>query len=121
MPDLHTVTSDVSEDERELMEPRMMAFIFPNKPRSCEERKAFDQAVKFQIDHEKSLAERTSDAEIPEGTKAFTIGSFHMEFAEGVFDSRLTRKTICPSAYGVLLQAGLLYRGVEGRCPHGDH
>lgn len=115
MADIHTVVSAVSEDERELMEPRMKAFIFPNTPRTQEELEVFDKAVKFQIDHEKSMAERAANAEIPEGTKAFTIGSFHIEFADGVFESRLTRKTICPSAYGVLLQAGLLYRGVEGR------
>lgn len=123
MPDIHTSAGVISESDLELMEPRMRAFIFPNQPRTDEERAAFDKAVRFQIDHERTMIENgNAAAEIPNGTKAFTIGNFHMEFSDGLFDSRLTRKTICPSAYGVLLTAGLLYRGIEGGCcSHGTY
>lgn len=120
MPDIHTISGEPTEEEREMMIPRMKAFIFPNKPRTLEEKAAFANAVRFQINHDKTVAEKTNGAELPDGAKSFTIGSFHMEFEDGTFDSRLTRKTICPSAYGILLLAGLLYRGVEGRCPNSN-
>lgn len=122
MPDIHTDCAEPTKCEMEQMIPRMQAFIFPNTPTTAEEKAAFDKAVRFQINHEKSMNEKLSAAEIPDGMKAFTIGNFRMEFGDGAFDSRLTRKTICPSAYGVLLTAGLLYRGIEGGCcSHGHY
>ncbi len=99
----------------------MQAFIFPNSPHTEDEKKALKQAVRYQIDHERTVARQVSDSGILDGTKAFTIGSFHMEFEDGAFSSRLTRKTICPSAYSLLLHAGLLYRGIEGRRSYGNH
>ena len=54
--------------------------------------------------------------QVPEGTQSFSIGDFSMTFNKDFLEGRLTRKTICPAAYGLLLRSGLLYRGVEGRC-----
>lgn len=114
MADVHTWEGTATEKETELMVDRMRLFIFPNEPKTEEETEAFNKAVTYQIEHEKSQAEKYSD--IPEGVEAFRIGDFSMNFAEGVNDSGLSKKTICQAAYSVLLRAGLLYRGLEGRC-----
>ena len=74
------------------------------------EARALPGAVKEQPDGAQAL---------PDGTKSFSIGNFSMSFEDGSFSSKLTRKSICPTAYGVLLEAGLLYKGVEGRLPWG--
>ena len=36
-----------------------------------------------------------------------------MSFDTGAMGNQLTKKTVCPAAYGVLLREGLLYKGVE--------
>lgn len=91
----------------------MSAFIFPNRPRTAEEKEAFSNAVYFQYEHE---ATKAMDAQnIPEGVESFRLGDFSMTFDKAFLTSRLTVNTICPSAYGALLRCGLLYRGVEGR------
>lgn len=102
-----------SAEERALMESRMLTFIFPNTPRTEEEQAAFDKAVYLQIVYEKNLAERMGNADLPVGTKSFSIGKFSMSFEDGTFSSLLTKRSICPGAYGILLHAGLLYKGVE--------
>lgn len=114
MADIHTWTGTPTEEEQALMEDRMRLFIFPNDPQTEDETEAFSKAVSYQIAHEKSIAENFGD--IPEGVEAFKIGDFSMNFGEGVNGSGLTHKTICQAAYSVLLRAGLLYRGLEGRC-----
>ena len=115
MPDLHRSFPEPTADEITAMEPRVKAFIFPSIPRRDFETEAFDKAVIFQINHEKTIAALTAGKNLPEGTKSFEIGHFSMTFEDGAFDGRLTRRTICPTAYGILLEAGLLYKGVEGR------
>lgn len=113
---MHTWTGEPSEEEVELMQERVRLYIFPNEVRTAEQQEAFDKAVRFQIVHEKSLTPQLR--KIPGGTKGFKIGDFSMTFEEGVNGSGLTRRTICPAAYSVLLRAELLYRGLEGRlCP----
>ena len=110
--------SDYANDrEYQAMVPRMKAFIFPSIPRADFEVEAFNKAVLYQIEHEHKQAEIISGQVIPSGVRSFNIGEFSMSFDDGAFDQRLTRKTICPTAYGILLEAGLLYRGVEGRLP----
>ena len=116
MPDLHTWAGTPTEEETAMMEDRMRLFIFPNDPQTEDETEAFSKAVSYQIAHEKSLAEQYGDIGIPDGTTGFKIGDFSMTFEEGVNGSGLTHKTICQAAYSVLLRAGLLYRGLEGRC-----
>lgn len=115
MLDRHDWNQEPTQDDLERMRPRMMAFICPNNPETDAEIAAFDQAMKWQIAHEYSLAQRTSD--LPEGVKSFRIGDFSATLEDA--GGELTRRTICPSAYGVLLQAGLLYRGVERRPKYG--
>lgn len=115
MIDKHTATDPPTDEERALMRPRMKAFIFPTIPRKDYETEAFDEAMDLQIMHEKSLAAVVDDIELPDGVKSFDIGEFSMSFEDGMTSARLTKKTICPAAYGVLLEAGLMYKGVEGR------
>lgn len=110
--------SEYAEDEYfQAMVPRMKAFIFPSIPRLDFETEAFNKAVLYQIEHEQKLAETLNGQAMPQGVKSFDIGNFSMSFQDGSFDQRLTKKTICPSAYGILLEAGLMYKGVEGRLP----
>ena len=113
MPDIHGNFNAPTEKEIEAMSYRIKAFIFPTIPRLDYEIEAFDKAVLYQIDHEKTIAQNGQT--IPNGTKSFSIGNFSMTFDDGAIDDRLTKKTICPTAYGVLLEAGLMYKGVEGR------
>jgi len=111
MPDIHITVPTPTEEERSLMEARIQAFIFPNDPQTDEEKAAFDKAVEFQIAHEKTAMNAVGSASVPQGTKAFKIGNFDMTFEDGTFDGLLTKKNICPAAYGVLLRTGLLYKG----------
>lgn len=99
------------------MVPRIKAFIFPTIPRADFEIKAFNQAVLYQIEHERRMADILKGQQLPQGVNSFDIGEFSMSFDNGSFDTRLTKKTICPTAYGILLEAGLMYKGVEGRLP----
>ena len=114
MADLHTWTGTPTEAEVDLMRERMRLFIFPNKAATEEQREAFSMAVAYQIAHERSHAEQAGD--IPDGVNSFRIGDFSMTFGDGVNESGLTRKNICPAAYSVLLRAELLYRGLEREC-----
>lgn len=113
MSDFHKPVQMQSEATAQLFRDKLYAFIFPNVPRTEEETEAFEQAVRYQYEHEATRAEQLKD--LPEGVKEFSVGDFSMTFEKGYADSRLTKKTICPAAYGVLLRHGLLYRGVEGR------
>ena len=99
------------------MVPRMKAFIFPSVPRMDFEIEAFNKAVLYQIEHDINQAEILNGQNMPQGVNSFNIGNFSMSFQDGSFDQRLTKRTICPTAYGILLEAGLMYKGVEGRLP----
>lgn len=113
MSDIHKVVAEPSEHDLELLRDKMNAFIFPNIPVTAEETEAYDKAVQYQYEHEMTILEQMNEVGIPEGAASFRIGDFSMNFEDGVNTGTLTMKTICPSAYGVLLRAGLLYRGVE--------
>lgn len=117
MPDIHGVFSAPTADEIAAMEPRIKAFIFPSIPHEEFEIEAFNEAVVYQINHEKTLAAQTNGQSLPNGVTAFRIGEFSMNFGDGAFDGNLTKRNICPTAYGILLEAGLMYKGVEGRGP----
>lgn len=116
MIDVHIANLVVSDDEVADMSDRLLAFIFPNEPKGCEEAAAFSNAVRYQIEHEKTIAEQIGSDKIPDGVTAFSIGDFSMTLSEDAAGSLLTRKTICPKAYSLLLRSGLLYRGIGGAC-----
>lgn len=113
----HGVYCTPTEEEIAAMEPRIKAFIFPSIPVRDYEIEAFNKAVLYQINHEMAMAEAMKEQPIPDGVKSFQIGNFSMSFEDGSFSSRITKRTICPTAYGILLEAGLMYKGVEGRLP----
>ena len=113
MSDFHENVMEPGANTVQQFREKLYAFIFPNVPRTEEETAAFEQAVRYQYEHEATRKKQTQD--LPEGVKEFSIGDFSMAFEKGYNDGRLTKKTICPAAYGLLLRHGLLYRGVEGR------
>lgn len=121
MSDVHTYFDTPTPEEVEMMRDRMYTYIFPNEPRTDEEKNAFEKAVQYQIAHEKSASLDQSGVEainsLPDGVSSFTIGTFSMDFGDGLKKkTKLDRDTICQYAYSVLLRAGLLYRGVPGVC-----
>jgi len=99
----------------EVYKEKIYAFIFPNVPRTDEEKEAFEQAVNMQYTHDASAAMQSAASALPEGVTSYSAGDFHLTWEKGFNTSALTRATICPGAYGLLLRHGLLYRGVEGR------
>ena len=103
----------------EIVEERLKAFIFPNTPVTAEEIEAFGRAVYLQTEHEHQMkmASGNEEVNIPNGVSSFTLGHFSMSFAgKGYQNSAvLTKDSICPTAYSILLRAGLLYRGVTTR------
>lgn len=109
MNDMHT----------EVVEENLKAFIFPNTPVTQEEIEAFSRAVYVQAEHEKQMQETygSEGIELPNGVSSFSIGHFSMSFAGNGYQNGavLTKDTICPTAYSILLRAGLLYRGVDTR------
>ena len=94
--------------QREEMRARMLGAIFPNTPRTLAEQAAFDKAVDFQILHEMDQA-----TDVPKGAKSVRIGHYSVEMANNGAGDVLTSRQLCGAAYGVLLYAGLLYKGVE--------
>jgi len=120
MADIHKVTTEPSEEELEMMGELMLGFLFPNTPRTKDEKAAFEKAVKYQLNHDKTVAEASAEVvgAVQQGVKSFRIGEFSMSFGSST-TNHLTRKTICPYAYSVLLRAGLLYKGLERGCDYG--
>ena len=115
MQELHAQAADPTAGELISMRTRMRGFIFPNLPVSPREQLAFDNAVHFQIEHEREQ-KRALGMDLPDGLTEVTIGHFTAAFSESALSGKLTRRTICDAAYAELLTAGLLYRGLEGRC-----
>lgn len=113
MSENHGQSERVDEHEIAMMRARMDGYIFPNTAVTDAEKEALHAACLYQIEHERRQREALEGERLPDGTTGFTIGHFQMAFAEGAISSRLTRRTICDAAHGILLRAGLLYRGVE--------
>ena len=119
MADVHRNFAPSTDSEVQMMSERMMAFIFPNRPRTQPEKEAFNKAVMYQIEHEKTISATLGEelAAMPDGTTSFTIGTFSMSFGANGYRNGavLTKETVCPYAYSVLLTEGLLYKGVITR------
>lgn len=84
----------------ESCEARLLALILPNVPVNDEQIAAFSRAVYAQVEHE--LAQEP----LPEGVKAFSLGSF-----SATLDGK--SRPACETARAILMNAGLLYRGVQ--------
>lgn len=94
------------------MSELMLAFIMPNEPKTDDEKAAFEKAVVYQIEHEKTLEEQLGNETLPQGITSFAIGHFSATLDSSYQQPYLTRKNICPFAYSALLRAGLLYHGM---------
>ena len=68
---------------------------------------AFEKAVNYQAEYEKAQDEAMDS--LPDSVTGFKIGNFSATM------EKRTGKEISPEAYGVLLRAGLLYKGLDGR------
>lgn len=93
-------------------ESKLLAYIIPNAPASPSDAEAFARAVYSQFIFENES--RYKDVrDLPHGVKRFKLGDFEMEFSDTRAASAvLTKSTISPAAYSILLRQGLLYRGV---------
>lgn len=116
MPDRHIPVVIATDEETEMVRTALRSFILPRIPDTEAKIAAFEKAVKYQVAHEKTIEAQDADSNIPDGTRSFSIGTFSMSFASSTGyqnSTLLTMQTICPYAYAVLREAGLLYRGVE--------
>lgn len=113
MSDVHIQCPDPTNEEMEAMRSKMLAYIYPNTPRTESQTDAFEKACRCQISHEKTAVAKQGKNGLPDGTKTFAIGDFSMTFEDGTISSRISKRTVCPQAHGMLLLEGLLYKGVE--------
>ena len=91
--------------QKEYIRERLCAYIHPNVAASDDEKKAIDNAVEAQLAYEKAQG----DAEIPGNVQSFSVGNYSVTLAEpggGAY----TKATICPAAWAILYNAGLLRR-----------
>jgi hypothetical protein len=111
LSDLHTVTDQPLPDQLTAYTQRILAFIIPRIPITTAENDTVRAAAVLQFQHEKSADAALDGTRLPDNVTAFKLGDFSMNF-NGSTGGPLTSKTICPTAYATLLNAGLLYRGV---------
>jgi len=115
MSDRHMTVPEPDETALEREMERMYAFCFPNAPRTEEEKDAFERAARMQYEHDETQRAQTGGMEMPTGVESLKIGDFQIAADRDAVGGRLTMRSICPAAYGLLLRTGLLYRGAEGR------
>lgn len=111
MSDLHTVAEQPTAEQLNAYSQRILAYIIPRVPQNDLEKDIVKVAAIQQFQHEKSAEAALDGTHLPDNTQSFKLGDFSMSF-DGSIGGPLTRKTICPTAYAMLLNAGLLYRGV---------
>ena len=92
-------------DTRALIEARLRAYIHPNIPESEAQQDAFRRAVDAQAEFE---AGSQSDP-VPGNVKGFSIGNYSVNF-ENSSGGAYSAATLCPAAYAILFNAGLLSR-----------
>ena len=95
------------------VEARLLAYIAPRIV-DCEyEAEAFEKAVYEQYDYEQADAARTI-LSAPPGVSGFTVGKFSMQLSgSGAAGRAPLPAGIASTAYALLFNAGLLYRGVR--------
>ena len=97
----------VTMNAREHIEERLKAYIHPNAAQTAEQREAFDRAVAAQLAHEAAQ----DVGELPGNVQSLTIGSYSVTMSEPT-GGAYTRATICPAAWAILFNAGLLQRAL---------
>ncbi len=96
-------------DDRERVEERLKAYIHPNLAETLEQQAAFDDAVDAQVEFEATQAKALGD--VPGNVQSFSVGNYSVTKAEAEGAS-YTRATICPAAWAILFNAGLLRRSL---------
>lgn len=92
-------------DERDLIEARLLAYIRPNEPATSEAEAAFADAVDAQLAYE----QKSGGAELPPGVESLSIGDYSVRAFEPS-GAAYTSASICPVAWAILVNAGLLKR-----------
>ena len=91
--------------QKEYIRERLCAYIHPNVAATEDEVKALNNAVDAQLTYEQSQG----DAEIPGNVQSFSVGNYSVTLAEPS-GGAYTKATICPAAWSILYNAGLLRR-----------
>ena len=92
-------------NKRGYITERLKAYIHPNIVKTKEQEKAFKNAVDAQTAYE----DAQDIAEIPGNTQSYSIGNYSVTLAEPT-GGAYTQVTICPAAWAILYNAGLLRR-----------
>ncbi len=90
--------------EREQIEARLRAYIRPNEAKTPEEEAALAKAVDAQLAYEQSGGEG-----LPPGVESMTIGEYSVR-ASAPTGAAYTSASLCPAAWAILTNAGLLRR-----------
>ena len=92
-------------EQREQIAERLRAYIHPNRATTEEQEEAFDKAVDAQLAYEADQ----DVASLPGSVQSLSIGSYSVTMAEPA-GGAYTQATICPAAWAILFNAGLLAR-----------
>lgn len=102
------MTSLPDSVSRDRIRERLLAYMFPARPMNAEQDAALEKAILYQWLHDSEERERLGQ-EVPERVESFTAASYSVKFRDRKGSG------ISSTAKAVLLNAGLLYRGVHGR------
>ena len=93
--------------DREYISERLKAYIHPNVAATEAQKDAFAEAVDAQLAYENAQG----TAEVPGNVRSYSVGNYSVTRAEsaGGID---TQATVCPAAWAILFNAGLLQRGM---------
>ena len=94
-------------NEREYIEERLRAYIHPNAVETAAQEEAFESAVDAQL----AYAAEQEDGEIPGNVQSFSVGNYSVTLAERT-GGAYTQESICPAAWAILFNAGLLRRSM---------
>lgn len=94
----------VGQEEMERARDKLYAKIFPNTPTTPDQRDAFERAVTYQAEAD-AYANDAFEG-LPRQVTSFHTGNF-----SATMEAR-TGLEMCPEAYGILLRAGLMYKGL---------
>ena len=93
--------------EREYIEERLKAYIHPNAAVTSAQKDAFEEAVDAQFAYENAQGA----AEVPGNVRSYSVGNYSVTLAESA-GGEDTQATVCPAAWAILFNAGLLRRGM---------
>jgi hypothetical protein len=92
---------------------RIRAMIPQRMPLSDAQEEIVLEAARLQYAHEMSRLKDEGGVPAPDNAQSVSIGNFSYTLKNGAMDNRLTPASMCPRAYALLMNAGLLYAGVK--------